>query len=459
MTRLLVIGDALLDRDVQGTVRRICPDAPAPVVQEEQVVDRPGGAALAAAIAAAAGAEVELLTALGQDPAGALLRERAEAAGVTLLAGVDAGGTSEKIRIRSGAQTLLRWDRAPDGDPGPLPTDQIDLRTGCDAVLVADYGRGATARPEVRRLLRAALDSGVPVVWDPHPRGSQPVPGITLVTPNQHEVLDAADPRGDRLHDELGRLAAGARRVRDDWRVGAVAVTLGARGALLVSGDGVPLVVPVERPVDDGDTCGAGDSLAAAAAVALGAGAVVSEAVEAGVLAAAAFVRAGAAGALGATTPSSRRTAADGLADDRPASLVATGGCFDVLHAGHVATLEQARRLGDRLVVLLNSDDSVRRLKGSGRPLQSELDRARVLRSLACVDEVVVFDEDTPTEALRRLRPAVFVKGGDYAATDLPETEVLRDWGGSVVAVPFVAGRSTTDLLDRAVRLSQGDGV
>jgi rfaE bifunctional protein nucleotidyltransferase chain/domain len=130
-------------------------------------------------------------------------------------------------------------------------------------------------------------------------------------------------------------------------------------------------------------------------------------------------------------------------------TLVATGGCFDLLHPGHVSTLERARRLGDRLVVLLNSDASVRRLKGPGRPVQDEQDRAAVLRSLACVDDVVVFDEDTPAEALRRLRPDVFVKGGDYSSAELPEAAVLAEWGGTVLTVPFVDGRSTTGLLQR----------
>jgi rfaE bifunctional protein nucleotidyltransferase chain/domain len=132
--------------------------------------------------------------------------------------------------------------------------------------------------------------------------------------------------------------------------------------------------------------------------------------------------------------------------------VVATGGCFDVLHAGHVATLERARALGDRLVVLLNSDASVRRLKGPDRPVQTQEDRAAVLASLRCVDEVVVFDDDTPVPALRRLRPALFVKGGDYSATRMPEHEVVEEWGGEVVTVPFLAGRSTTSLLARSGR-------
>ena len=130
--------------------------------------------------------------------------------------------------------------------------------------------------------------------------------------------------------------------------------------------------------------------------------------------------------------------------------MVATGGCFDLLHAGHVAVLQQARALGDCLVVLLNSDDSVRRLKGPTRPLQSQADRADVLRALGCVDAVLVFDEDTPAEALAALRPDVFAKGGDYALTSIPEADVVAGWGGQAVVLPYLAGRSTTHLIREA---------
>jgi D-beta-D-heptose 7-phosphate kinase / D-beta-D-heptose 1-phosphate adenosyltransferase len=133
-------------------------------------------------------------------------------------------------------------------------------------------------------------------------------------------------------------------------------------------------------------------------------------------------------------------------------TVVATGGCFDLLHPGHLATLEVARGLGDCLIVLLNSDDSVRRLKGSGRPLQDESDRARLLAALGPVDAVVIFDEDTPVDALRRIRPDVWVKGGDYAGTELPETQLLRSWGGEVVTVPYLPGRSTSTLVELSRR-------
>jgi D-beta-D-heptose 7-phosphate kinase/D-beta-D-heptose 1-phosphate adenosyltransferase len=202
-----------------------------------------------------------------------------------------------------------------------------------------------------------------------------------------------------------------------------------------VGEDGV-LAVPAP-PVVALDTCGAGDRFAAAAGWALAAGALPTEAVGVAVAAASEFVAA----------PLVPRGEGAGV-------LVATGGCFDLLHAGHVATLEAARALGDRLVVCVNSDASVTRLKGPGRPLQSVEDRVRILQALTSVDDVIVFEEDTPEQVLRTLRPKLWVKGGDYSGVEVPEAAVLAAWGGRVVTVPFLDGRSTTSLAERAIARS-----
>jgi rfaE bifunctional protein nucleotidyltransferase chain/domain len=233
------------------------------------------------------------------------------------------------------------------------------------------------------------------------------------------------------------------------WQAHAVCVTLGAGGALLSRGEESPSIVPAPR-VRTSDTCGAGDRFATAALAALVDGAVTLEAVQQAVVAAAAFVEAGGASSYGAAPVA---TGGPGVADRVRAAggtVVATGGCFDLLHAGHVATLEAARALGDCLVVCLNSDASVRRLKGESRPLVPQADRARVLAALECVDEVVVFEEDTPVEAIRRVRPDVWAKGGDYAGADLPEAALLREWGGQAVVLPYLTGRSTTSLVASA---------
>jgi rfaE bifunctional protein nucleotidyltransferase chain/domain/rfaE bifunctional protein kinase chain/domain len=459
---LVVVGDALLDRDLTGRADRLSPDAPVPVVSGLSEVDRPGGAGLAALLAAGDGGEVVLVTALGADPAGRRVAELLAAAGVRVVAGRLPGPTPAKERVRVAGQSLLRLDRE---ESAPAPPAVTAAMTGAvrsaGAVLVSDYGRGLAADPALRAAVAAAARA-VPVVWDPHPRGADPVPGVRLVTPNLAEAL-----RFTGRSAAGGTVAAAARaglELAERWRAGGVAVTLGAGGALLAgTADDVPLVVPAPPAGPAGDPCGAGDRFAATAAARLAAGALPSEAVTAAVAAASAYVAAG--GPAGLSTPdrppvpvgraiaaTRAESAAEVVRRVRAAggTVVATGGCFDLLHAGHVATLEAARRLGDCLVVCLNSDASVRRLKGEGRPLVPERDRVRVLEALGAVDAVIVFGEDTPHAVLDALRPDVWVKGGDYAAAALPEAELLAGWGGQVVVVPYLAGRSTTRLVETA---------
>jgi len=530
---LVVVGDALLDRDLDGQAERLAPDAPVPVVDDPAERRRPGGAALAATLAATLdGRAVVLVTALAGDEAGASLRGLLEAAGVEVVDLGLAGPTPEKIRVRAQGHSLLRLDRASrPGRVGPLDRAGRRALAGAGAVLVADYGRGVAAEPGLRAAL-ADLPSRRPLVWDPHPRGPAPVPGARLATPNRAE---AAGFVPEVPGDGLAAVTARARRLAERWMAAGVAVTLGPGGALLAEGAGAPLVVPAPAATT-GDPCGAGDRFSATAAGLLGDGALPSEAVAGAVAAATAFVTAGGAATvrLSPTTPATARqafgTQAPGtpvsstpvsgtpgtpephpplpgppvgersprarggapvvhspladppLADPPPTdppltdpplaggspmeralglvgavramggTVVATGGCFDLLHAGHVATLRAARALGDCLVVCLNSDDSVRQLKGPERPLVPEADRIAVLEALGCVDVVVPFDEWTPEGVLRRLRPDVFAKGGDYALRDLPEAALLGTWGGQAVVLPYLEGRSTTRLMKEVVR-------
>lgn len=435
MTRLVVIGDALLDRDLHGHAERLAPDAPVPVIDAIEPVSRAGGAGLAALLAARAGVDVTLITALGADAAGEELR--------ALLAGVEVvdlglhGATPEKIRVLAGGRPVVRLDRGGEARGcGPLPPGALDV---ADAVLVSDYGRGVAAEPTVRAAL---ADLDVPFVWDPHPKGPEPVPGATLVTPNLKEATGAANLKRDSPALSCGEAAG--RLLVERWRAVAVAVTLSERGAVVVSGDSPALAVPAPR-VAGGDPCGAGDCFAATAAARIAQGALPSEAVRAAVDAASAFVAGEDAVEFthhdgDAVTVANRVREAGG-------TVVATGGCFDLLHAGHVRMLEQARALGDCLIVCLNSDASVARLKGSDRPLVEQDDRAAVLNGLACVDAVVVFDEDDPREVLKTIRPHVWAKGGDYAVAELPEARTLAEWGGRAVIVPYVAGRSTSRLI------------
>lgn len=457
MTRgpLVVVGDALLDVDLEGSATRLSPEAPVPVVDTERVWQRPGGAALAALLAARHADDVVLVSGIADDEGGRILRRLLSDAGVTVAGLPTRGSTVTKTRVRARGQSVLRIDR---GDAtvlrDRLPADVSDALMDARAICVADYGRGVTSIPALRAALESAAGR-VPVVWDPHPRGCTPVAGCALVTPNEDEARQLF---GDASPDAM----------RQKWRAGALCVTVGRRGARVFERDQPRRHVEVPHVVGTApaDACGAGDRFAVAAAAALADGADAHAAVTAAVDAAARFVVAGGAAAVSTLAPEDTgSSAAAGATGAMPEAdvvawvraqqasgrtVVATGGCFDLLHTGHVSLLRHARQLGDALVVLVNSDDSVRGLKGPDRPVMAEADRARVLAALACVDAVTVFDDATPNRVLDLLRPDVWVKGGDYAADDLPEAEVVRRHGGDVVIVPTVSGYSSSRLIAMA---------
>ncbi|MEU1850608.1 D-glycero-beta-D-manno-heptose 1-phosphate adenylyltransferase [Streptomyces sp. NPDC019990] len=442
---LVVVGDALLDRDLTGRAERLAPDAPVPVVDDCGERIRPGGAALAAYLAARDGRDVTLVAGVGDDPASQALRRLLEP-WLTLVPLPLTGPLSEKTRILAQNRPVVRLDRGAGRTREATDTAREAVRTA-PAVLVSDYGRGTVDA------LRDALAARPPLVWDPHPRGGTPVPGTRLVTPAEKEAHTLA-PRDGTPRRDLHAAAHSAAALVAHWRVAAVAVTLGARGALLSYGDH-PLLVPAPA-AHHGDSCGAGDRFAATAAGLLADGVLVAAAVEGAVASASGFVAAGGASAV----PDADDAPPPPPGDDPHAlaariraahgTVVAAGGCFDLLHAGHVGLLQAARGLGDCLVVCVNSDASVRRRKGEGRPVTPLADRIRVLRALACVDAVAVFDEDTPERLLADLRPDVWVKGGDYAAADLPEAALLQKWGGQAVLLPYLDGRSSTALMERA---------
>ncbi|MFY9808285.1 MAG: PfkB family carbohydrate kinase [Pseudonocardiaceae bacterium] len=445
MSRVVVFGDTLLDTDVEGTVDRLCPDAPIPVVDVQARYWRPGGAGLAAVLAARAGHDVVLVTALGTDPAARRLVDLL-AAHVEVVRMPLRGTTVCKTRIRTGGRSLLRVDAGDGRSAGAPAGDRFPtVLREADAVLVSDYGRGVTGDPTVRDAL-IGLARQVPVVWDPHPRGAPPVPGCRLVTPNEAEAARTV------VVDAGGLEAATA--LRECWCCDAVAITLGARGAALATADErIALSVPDIEVSPDRDPCGAGDAFAAAVTVALLVNSSMRMAVAAAVHAASQFVAGGGAASMrsvptGQPAPG-RLSATDVVARlrRRGGRLVATGGCFDLLHPGHLSLLRHARALGDALVVCVNSDESVRRRKGPSRPIVPAADRIALLEALEPVDAVIKFDEDTPAALLETLRPDVWVKGGDYTISDLPEGQVLRRHGAQIVIIPLVSGYSTSRIV------------
>ncbi|ASO19597.1 rfaE bifunctional protein nucleotidyltransferase chain/domain [Actinoalloteichus hoggarensis] len=479
MKPLVVLGDVMLDVDVDGTVDRLCPGTPAAVVDVRRELRRPGGAGLAALLAARSTDEVLLITAVADDETGRALLDLLSSE-LTVLSVALRGTTVRKTRVLVGGQSLVRLDTG-DGTADPAPVDAEVERAlrSAGAILVADYGGGVAGHPDVRRAL-TELAPTVPIVWDPHPRGPAPTRGARLISPNLSEARlfhrpGPAAPGSGR--DAVARDAAGpdvvelAANLRDDWLAHSVAVTTGEAGAVLADGRRVRTVpVPVDARITSSaepDTCGAGDCFAATVSANLLAGATVAEAVSDAVAAAARFIVAG--GACTLSVPVDPAVPVDPVVPTRPTPprlgsafdvaagiraeggrVVATGGCFDLLHPGHVSLLRQARALGDALIVCLNSDDSVRRLKGLGRPILPARDRARLLTELASVDAVAIFDEPSPVALLERLRPDVWVKGGDYAGAPLPESEVVHRHGGETVLIPTVHGYSTSRLVAAA---------
>ncbi|WP_159571525.1 PfkB family carbohydrate kinase [Curtobacterium sp. 18060] len=456
--RIVVVGDTLLDVDVAGTSDRLSPDAPVPVVDVTTDDRRAGGAGLVATMLVRDGHDVTLVTVLGDDSRAQELRDLLP--DVTVVAGPSGAPTPVKTRVRVVDHALVRIDEGCATPPVPEATDAMTAALDdADAIVVADYGRGVAAAPALREAL-ARVAEHTPVVWDPHPKGAAPVPGITVATPNAAEARRFTDVEGHGApvatvpFATVAFATVAAAALVEQWGVGAVAVTLGDRGALLADDRSDSRFVPAPS-VTACDPCGAGDRLAAGVAVALAGGADVPDAVAAGVVAASEYLAAGGVTALFADdgpaplrVPGADRDALRTVHEVRSAggTVVATGGCFDLLHAGHARTLSAARALGDCLVVCLNSDSSVRALKGPERPIMTQDDRVELLLALDCVDAVVVFDEHTPDEALRRFRPDVWAKGGDYTASELPEAATLAEWGGHVVTVPFHPGRSTTRL-------------
>lgn len=421
--QVVVVGDALLDHDVSGRIARMSPEGAIPILDVEQECFLPGGAALAASFAVDAGADVTLIAGIddASSDASEHIQRILKARSIRFLPIRGTGSLPIKQRVVASGQQLVRIDR---GCLVELSRDMAAAR-GClaraDAILCSDYGGPVLRQPELRAELEL-LASRVPVVWDPHAQGALPVAHCSVVTPNASEVL--------ALSAQQGRISirAAASELRAAWRAGSVCVTLGAEGALLVVENETS--VPTTRGT--GDPRGAGDCFAAALAVQLACRSDLADAV-----------------AVAVRRASVQITTAPPQAAPLQ-TLVAVGGCFDLLHPGHVRLLQAARAFGDRLVVMLNSDESVKRLKGSDRPVQPVQDRRELLLALGCVDDVVVFEEDNPSTALARLRPDIWVKGGDYREEDLPEAPLVRSWGGRVAVLPFYAGFSTTLMLQRA---------
>jgi D-beta-D-heptose 7-phosphate kinase / D-beta-D-heptose 1-phosphate adenosyltransferase len=464
---VLVIGDVMLDRHIHGHVRRISPEAPVPVVSLVGEVHTPGGAGNVAATMAGLGSIVTLAGLIGPDDEGTQLREALRVKGIkhpALHEVVDVP-TITKTRILSDTQQqLLRLDR--DGDraafaaaAGALLGRVLPLVEEHVAVVLADYEKGAITPTVSRVFIDRCRQRGIPCVVDPKKIDLTPYARATVVTPN---LLEAERAAGHPLVGDQA-VAHAADLLRTSLELDAMLITRGPEGMTLSTQDGITHIQAQVRDV--ADVTGAGDTVVAVLAACLGSGWELAEACRLANVAAGIAVSHPGTYVVHAdelamawkglshkvlNALSARRRLAD--ARRRGRKIVFTNGCFDILHAGHLACLEGSKRLGDLLVVGLNSDASVRRLKGDTRPVIDQENRASLLAGLACVDFVVIFDEPTPEELIRELEPDVLVKGGDYTLDQIAGAEFVQAKGGRVVTIPLVQGMSTTSILERKDR-------
>ena len=457
--RVLVAGDVMLDRYWHGTTSRISPEAPVPVVHVEHSEERVGGAANVALNLAVLGVQTRLVGVTGTDEAASALESQLSSAGIDYRFQKIAGSaTITKLRVISRHQQLIRLDFEGGLEAVDSGRLQDDFRQGleqCDVVVLSDYGKGTLVR--VAELIDAARQAGKPVLVDPKANDFSRYRGASLVLPNLAEFERVAG----HCEDEQALIDKGGELLRRH-QLGALLVTRGEQGMTLLRDEKPELHLPAQaREVFD--VTGAGDTVIAVLAAVLAAGEDLPAATALANIAAGLVV-----GKLGTATvpvPELRRSVAVSQeagagvvsqaqllvmvveARARGERIVMTNGCFDILHAGHVACLEQARQLGERLIVAVNDDSSVGRLKGAGRPVNTLERRMAVLAALESVDWVVPFSADTPEALVCRVRPDVLVKGGDYRPEDIAGYDCVRQSGGEVMVLGYAADCSTSEIL------------
>jgi D-beta-D-heptose 7-phosphate kinase / D-beta-D-heptose 1-phosphate adenosyltransferase len=467
--RVLVIGDIILDRYISGAVHRLSPEAPIPVLRPAANRCTLGGAANVALNIATLGGHAILVGVTGDDQAGEEIAHLVAATpGIKpTLVKIALRPTTSKTRFMTGSHQLLRLDEEvtdPLDSAGVVAVLQAfdSLLNEADVIVLSDYAKGVLCDGVLDAVLARALEKGRLVIADPKRADFAAYRGVTVLTPNEHEVRAATriDAAHDAEADRAGRMALEA------TGGAAVLVTRSAKGLTLVCRDAEALHLPT-RAREVADVSGAGDTLVAALAVALGAGAALPEA------AMLANATAGISVSKQGTATVSRQELLDALhlddlvaTDRKVASLEEAveqatewrrrglkvgfaNGCFDLIHPGHVRLLSEARAACDRLIVALNTDASVKRLKGPTRPLQNEMARATVMASMSPVDLVTLFDEDTPLEMIEALRPDVLVKGSDYTVDQVVGADLVQTWGGKVVLVTLREGHSTTGTIRR----------
>ncbi len=459
--RVLIAGDVMLDRYWYGPSSRISPEAPVPVVKVEEVEERPGGAANVAVNIATLGGRVRVLGIAGADEAATVLETKLRRLGAPCeLIRQPGQATITKLRVLSRNQQLLRLDFEdgfPGFEPAALRERFLAYLPDNDVVVLSDYHKGALR--DIEDLIGATRAAGKLALVDPKGRDFGRYRGATLLTPNLAEFETVVGPCRDPAV-----LVDRGETLRQELELEALLITRGEQGMTLLRAGTEPLHLAA-RAREVYDVTGAGDTVIATLAAGLAAGLNLPAATFLANLAAGIVV--GKLGAASVTVSELRRalyeheepprgvldeaqllqTVADAKAHGE--TIVMTNGCFDILHAGHVTYLEQAKRLGNRLIVAVNTDATVRRLKGADRPVNPLAQRMRVLAGLAAVDWVVPFVEDTPERLICAVKPDYLVKGGDNDPTHIPGNRCVWDSGGQVVVMDYIEGCSTTSTIAR----------
>ena len=465
----MVVGDLMLDRYMFGEVERISPEAPVPIVLLKRESECAGGAANVASNLAGLGIRTHISGFVGKDDDGDRLQRNISDLKINTQGLVQAENhaTTVKTRIIGGHQQMLRLDKE-----SRTPYSAKDLEVLIEntlnqlshkpsVVVLSDYAKGLLTPHVCEAIITECKKSGIPVLVDPKGQDFSKYSGATALTPNKREAAEIC--KVDIRHTE--KLLEASASLRSKLGLNFIAVTRGEEGMSMITEDHIEHIPATARQVFD--VSGAGDTVIATLAAAMAIGIPVSQALHLANIAAGIVV-----GKVG-TAPVTRQELTEALSRaesqqqaDKICSLeqiskrsqawktagekvVFTNGCFDLLHAGHVTYLEEARNLGDRLIVGLNTDRSVKALKGENRPVIHEADRARVLAALEAVDAVVLFDEYTPLSLIQAIKPLVLVKGDDYAEQDVVGGKEVKSWGGQVSLVAVVPGRSSSNIIDK----------
>lgn len=464
--RVLVIGEAMLDRYLGGNVRRVCREAPVPIVALGQEQAAPGGAANTAMSVAALGAQCQFLSATGRDRTGEWIAGALKAGGVDTgqLLPVPGRTSMTKTRVTADGQLLMRLDEGSEESLDELHERRLiesltESWDAVDAVIASDYGYGICTPAVIAAIAALQRRSPRVLVVDAKDLGRWRDSGMTAAKPNYAEAITLIGAEATEGAARLDQVIAARDNLSQTVQAKVLAFTLDRHGTVIFE-DGREPYRTFTAAAPGNHAAGAGDTFTAALALALAAGASVPQSADLAAAAAAVVVE---------RRGTTRCTAAELLAsiagqvktpdfalEEQVAEwrragrrIVFTNGCFDILHHGHIAYLNRAKAMGDILIVGLNSDASVRRLKGETRPINPQTDRAAVLAALSSVDLVLGFDEDTPERLIGRIRPDLFVKGGDYTLDNLPERAQVEALGGEVKILPFLDDRSTTSIIAR----------